>query len=105
MVSSLSSHHDHRGIISAFKAKIECNVAPGIAIDDDPRSIAKGLTSKLKKLLSKICQEHVQAAGQEGSQCRQSHEEVQSVQHDYLSLTLQNRIMIDQPGRNSARVP
>jgi hypothetical protein len=54
MVSSQSNHHDHGDIIRDFKANITKNVAPGKTLNDDPPSIAKRLTSKFKKLLSKI---------------------------------------------------
>ncbi len=47
------SHHDNRASVRDFKAIIWGDVAPGKALDDDRRSIAKGLTSKFKKLLSK----------------------------------------------------
>jgi hypothetical protein len=54
MVASRLSHHDLSDFIRKNNTKFKVHVAPGIALDDDPRSIAKGLTSKFKKLLSKI---------------------------------------------------
>ncbi len=53
MAPSCSRHHDHRDISLGFKTILKPNVAPGMAASDDPRSIAKGLTSKLAELLSK----------------------------------------------------
>ena len=38
------------------RSKSTDDVAPGILLGDDPRSIAKGLTSKFEKLLSKTRQ-------------------------------------------------
>jgi hypothetical protein len=42
-----------------FKVKIMDDVAPGILLEDDSRSIAKGLTSKTDRVLSKTSQSHV----------------------------------------------
>jgi hypothetical protein len=41
-------------ILRSGNGIFERNVAPGIALGDDPRSIAKGLTSRFERLLSKI---------------------------------------------------
>jgi hypothetical protein len=51
-----SGHHENRDYFANFEAIFDGRVAPGKASGGKPRSIAKGLTSKSEKLLSKICQ-------------------------------------------------
>jgi hypothetical protein len=46
-------HHDYRGNDRIFKVKTMDDLAPGILLEDDLRSIVKGLTSKTDRVLSK----------------------------------------------------
>ena len=51
---SYTGHHENTEIIQDFKGNSGVDVAPGLHVGDESRSIAKGLAAKMGELLSKI---------------------------------------------------